>query len=104
MTTVTPVWTINTLERSLPDNIVTVIHWTVSLTSEDGYTSSAYGSLGLPPADPENFIPYSDLSPETVTEWIRNVMGEEQFAAYESSLTAQIESKRNPVSASGLPW
>ena len=97
------VWTINTLDRSLPDGTVTCIHWTVSLT-EDGYSASAYGTLGLPPADPDDFIPYDVLFPDLVFQWIKAVIGEEQVAAYEASLARQIEEQKNPTHATGLPW
>ena len=104
MTTATPVWTINTLDRSLPDGTVTTIHWTVSLTEDDGLSANAYGTLGLPPADPDDFIPYDGLFPELVLEWLRVVMGQEQVAAYEASLAQRIEEQRNPTHATGLPW
>jgi hypothetical protein len=103
MTTATPVWTINTLDRSLPDGTVTTLHWTVSLT-EDDHTASAYGSIGLPAPDPDDFMPYEALFPGLVIEWLRVVMGEELMAAYETSLVQQIEEKRNPTHATGLPW
>ena len=97
-------WSINTLDRSMPDGTVTTIHWTVSLTEDDGLSASAYGTLGLPPADPDDFIPYDGLFPELVLEWLRVVMGQEQVAAYEASLAQRIEEQRNPTHASGLPW
>ena len=104
MTTATPVWAINTLDRSLPDGTVTTIHWTVSLTENDGLSASAYGALGLPPADPDAFTPYDSLSQEQVLEWLHSLMGQELVDAYAASLAQQIDEQRNPKQATGLPW
>ena len=102
--TATPVWSINTLDRSLPDGTVTTIHWTVSLTEDDGLSANSYGTLGLPPADPDAFTPYDSLSQELVLEWLHVVMGQELVSAYEASLAQQIDEQRNPKRATGLPW
>lgn len=102
--TATSVWSINTLERDLPDGTVTTIHWTVSLTEDDGLSASAYGTLGLPPADPDDFIPYDGLFSELVLEWLHVVMGQELMDAYAASLAQQIDEQRNPKHATGLPW
>lgn len=104
MTTATPVWAINTLDRSLPDGTVTTIHWTVSLTEDDGLSASAYGTIGLGAPDPDNFTPYADLSPEQVQEWLKGALGQELVDAYEASLAQQIEEQKNPTHATGLPW
>ena len=104
MTTATSVWAINTLDRSLPDGTVITIHWTVSLTEDDGLSASAYGTIGLGAPDPDNFTPYEDLSPESVLEWLHDAMGEEQVTAYAESLAHQIEEQRNPTKAAGVPW
>jgi len=96
-------WSINTLERDLPDGTVYTIHWSVSL--QDGeYSSGAYGTTGLGPADPDNFIPYDQLTQKEVLGWLKATLGEETVAAYEASLARQIEEQKNPTHATGLPW
>ena len=101
--TATPTWSINTLDRSLPDGTVTTIHWSVSLT-EDGFSAGAYGTIGLGEPDPDTFTPYDELSPEQVIDWLHETMGADLVTAYEESLATQVEEQRNPKQATGLPW
>jgi hypothetical protein len=91
--------------RELPSGLITTIHWTASQT-EDTFTASAYGSLGVPAKDPSDptFIAFASLTEEQVKQWVLDTMGEEQVAALQANLDGQIEAQKNPVSASGLPW
>jgi hypothetical protein len=93
------------LDRTLPDSVVSTIHWTASQT-EDTFTASAYGSLGVPAKDPSDptFIPFDELTEAEVKQWVLQTMGEEAVAALQANLDGQIEAQKNPVSASGLPW
>ena len=93
------------LERALPDDCVTTIHWTATQTDGD-YTASAYGSLGVPTKDPSDptFIAFEDLTEEQVKQWTLDAMGEEQVTALQTNLNNQIESQKQPVTATGLPW
>ncbi len=102
--TTQPTWHIANMDRTLPDGTVTTLHWTVSLSDDAGHTAGAYGSIGLPAPDPDNFTPYADLSPEQVQEWLKGALGQELVDAYEASLAQQIEEQRNPTHATGLPW
>jgi hypothetical protein len=102
--TTQPTWHIANMDRTLPDGTVTVLHWTVSLT-EDDHTASAYGSIGLPPHDPDAFIPFDDLTEaEVINQWLLPLMGAEQVAAYAAALEAQIAEQITPTRGSGLPW
>jgi hypothetical protein len=91
--------------RELPSGVVQTIHWVASQT-EDTFTASAYGSLGVPAKDPSDptFIAFASLTEEQVKQWVLTTMGEEQVAALQANLDGQIEAQKNPVSASGLPW
>jgi hypothetical protein len=93
------------LDRTLPDNVVNTVHWQASQT-EDTFTASAYGSLGVPAKDPSDptFIPFEELTEEQVKQWVLTTMGEEQVAALQANLDGQIEAQKHPTSASGLPW
>jgi len=93
------------LDRTLPDGCVTTIHWTATQADGD-FTASAYGSLGVPAADPTSpgFIPFESLTEEQVKQWCLDTMGEEQVAALQANLDGQIEAQKHPTSASGLPW
>jgi hypothetical protein len=93
------------LDRTLPDGCVTTIHWTATQT-EDTFTASAYGSLGVPAKDPSDptFIPFDQLTEAEVKQWVLQTMGEEQVAALQANVLAQIEAQKNPVTATGTPW
>jgi hypothetical protein len=91
--------------RELPSGVVNTIHWQASQTDGD-FTASAYGSLGVPAKDPSDptFIPFESLTEAEVKQWVLDTMGEEQVAALQANLDAQIEAQKHPVSATGLPW
>jgi hypothetical protein len=93
------------LDRTLPDSVVSTIHWTATQTDGD-FTASAYGSLGVPAKDPSDptFIAFASLTEEQVKQWVLDTIGEEQVTALQANLDSQIEAQKNPVSASGLPW
>jgi hypothetical protein len=96
-------WAIAQLERHTADGVVYTAHWT--LNANDGTdTASAYGSVGLEPPEEESMIPYADLTPELVIGWVKDEIGEEEVESMESALQAQIDEKKQPSSATGLPW
>lgn len=100
-TTIT--WNVNTLERITATGEVQTVHYTVD--AEDGtYRAGAYGSVGLDPADPNDMIPYADITKEQVISWLHAKLGEEAVANVESALQAQINEQRAPSKAAGVPW
>jgi hypothetical protein len=91
-------WTISTLERETSNGFVTTAHW--QATAVDGeHTASIYSTCSW--ADGTPTIPYADLTQETVLNWVWETVDK---TATEAALAAQIEAKKNPVSASGKPW
>ena len=95
-------WTIETLERTLADGGVTVAHWRCTAVDGD-YSASSYGTCGFSPdpSDP-SFVAYDSLTETDVLQWCWD-NGVDRDAT-EASLTANIESQKNPVSGSGVPW
>jgi hypothetical protein len=96
-------WGIANLERHTADGIVYVVHYTVA--ANDGtYSSSAYGSIGL--EQPEgDVIPYADLTPEIVIDWVQEKLGgTEKVDEIQAALQAQIDQQRTPTTAQGMPW
>ena len=95
-------WTISTLERELADGGVIVAHWRA--TDVDGdYSASSYGTCGFSPdASDPSFVAYDSLTESVVLQWCWD-NGVDKDAT-EASLAANIESQKNPVSASGVPW
>jgi len=98
-------WTINQLERLASTGEIQTVHYTVAARSEDNvYASSAYGSLGLDPADPSSMIPFADVTEAEVIAWVQGKFGEEKVAEIHAVLSQQIEDQRAPKVAQGLPW
>jgi hypothetical protein len=98
--TTTTTWNIAQLERHTADGIVYTAHYTVD--ANDGtYSAGAYGSIGLEQPDPDNVIPYADLTPEVVIGWVKDKLNVEEI---EDSLQTQLDEKSAPTTATGLPW
>ena len=93
-------WKIEQMDRQTSNGLVTTVHWRANAT-EDSYSATSYGSVGLTAG--QSLIPFADLTKEVVIGWVKDKLGEEQVTAIEESLAAQIESQKEPVSASGLP-
>ena len=91
-------WTINTLERQTSDGLVTVVHWGATATDGD-FSASIVNTQALERGD--SFVDYASLTQETVLGWLWTKVDK---AAVEASLAAQIEAKKNPIKATGLPW
>jgi hypothetical protein len=83
------------------DYVITV-HWTCNGT--DGtYNGSVYSTCSLPVTQGTSFIPYQDLTLETVLGWIW-ANGVDK-AATEAAVQTQIENLVNPpVVTPALPW
>lgn len=99
------IWTIESLDRTLPDGYVFTAHWRITKTQDD-YTASTYGTINFPaklPTDP-GFIPYDDLTEPEVVQWVKDEMGPNQVAAYEAAVQGKIDAQVNPSTASGTPW
>ena len=98
--TTTTTWNIAQLERHTADGIVYTAHYTVD--ANDGtYSAGAYGSLALEQPDPDDIIPYADLTPEIVIGWVQDKLN---VAEIEAALQAQLDEKRAPSKATGMPW
>ena len=99
------IWTISSLDRTLPDGMVFTAHWRVSKTDGDA-SGSVYGTISFPAKDPKDpdFIPYDQLTEAQVIQWVKDEMGPNQVAAYEAAVQGQIDAQVNPTTASGTPW
>ena len=103
--TTTFTWTVNTLERTVADGIVSVVHYSVN--ANDGtYSAGAYGSIGLDaPAEGDDIIAYADLTEATCVGWAQDKLGgAEKVAEIEAALQAQIDEQRTPTKATGKPF
>jgi len=90
--------TINQLERTTADNVVTTVHWNASVTDGD-YSASVYGSQSFTrDSDSPTLIPFADLTEAKVVSWLTLDSG------LEANLLAQIAEQKAPTAANGVPW
>ena len=94
----TTTWTIAQLDRQTSDGLVTTAHWRVDAVDGE-HTAGSYGTVGFERG--ESFVPYDSLTEAQVIAWVKDKLDVE---AIEASLSAQIEAKKNPVTATGVPW
>jgi len=83
------------------DYVVTA-HW--QCTGVDGaYTGQVYSTTSFPVVQGESFVPYADLTLETVLGWIW-ANGVDK-AATEAAVEGQIANQKNPpIVSPKLPW
>ena len=90
--------TINQLERTTADGVVTTAHWNASEVDGD-YSARSYGTQSFTrDADSPELIPFADLTEATVVGWLT------LDAGLEANLLAQIAEQKAPTAASGVPW
>jgi hypothetical protein len=94
----TTTWTIAQLDRQTSDGLVTTAHYTVNAVDGE-HTAGSYGTVGFERG--ESFIAYESLTEAQVIAWVKDKLDVE---AIEASLAAQIESLKNPTTATGMPW
>ena len=95
-------WKIAQLERETQDGYVYTAHYTVS--AEDGtYSAGAYGSIGLERPE-DDLIPFDALTEETVIGWVKDKLTQEKVDEVEAALQSQLDEKRTPTRAAGVPW
>jgi len=86
------------LDRQTSDGLVTTAHYTVNAVDGE-HTAGSYGTVGFERGD--TFIAYDSLTEAQVIAWVKDKLDVE---AIEASLAAQIESLKNPTTATGTPW
>jgi hypothetical protein len=102
-------WTIAALNcavesEGLP-NVINMIHWRYNATKVEGdktYFVDTYGVLGVGQPNPQNFVPYEDITEAEVISWLESILPVEDMQA---GLEAKIELQINPVEVIlPLPW
>jgi hypothetical protein len=86
------------------NDVVFTVYWTVSAIDGD-YSSSAYGSTGIPVDESGSFTPYNQLTKDQVIGWVKTAMGSDAVTSLEENLDKQIQDQINPpVVSPALPW
>lgn len=103
-------WVINQLNclvdsEGLQD-VINVIHWTYKATDIDEtgqeWFASMYSSTGVAQPNPQNFIPYADVTEAEVISWLEEVL---PVADMQANLEGNIESQKHPTEVTlPLPW
>lgn len=91
-------WTIAQLDRQTSDGLVITAHWCVNVVDGE-HSAGVCGAMGFARGD--TFTPYDSLTEAQVIAWVKDRL---EVAEIEASLASQIESKKNPVTATGVPW
>lgn len=102
---VTNLLTINASD-SEPEYVVTALY---TVTAVDGSYSSSYSDAAFFEVNQAEagYIPYADLTEDTVIGWIKDQLGINGVESIEASLSGQIESQKNPEPTpeiNPLPW
>ena len=106
----TATWTITAMDRVLKQgdraDVVTTLHYDVTdseSVEDDTFIGRVYGTVAL--AEPgDSFTPYSDITAETAVAWAKAALGDDEVAAEEASVAAQIAEARTPTTGTGVPW
>lgn len=85
-------------------NAIIQTYWTKTGVDEQGNEGVFSGATPFPPSsiDPENFIPYDQLTEEIVLGWIQAVV----VGSYEEHVNAQIQKQIDAlkIKEEPLPW
>ena len=101
-------WNFNPLESyptaSEQTDVVFLIHWQVNAVTES-YTARSIGTQPVQYTSGSEFIPFNELTFDTVYGWVTSSMGEEQYNILTASLVQNIENQINPpVLIQQPPW
>jgi hypothetical protein len=91
-------WTITQTDYETANGFITTAHWT-ALAVDGIYTASIYSTSSWAAGTPT--IPYASVTEAEVLNWVWEKVDK---TATETSLAAQIELQKNPVTSSGTPW
>lgn len=99
-------WTIAAMDYDVSSggktNVVTTVHW--RCTKVDGDNSGlSYGTVGLG-AVGDSFVEWDDITEATAIGWAKAAIGDEQVAAVEAAIDAQIAEKATPTAGTGVSW
>jgi len=101
-------WQIIDTTSKKADGLITKVTYECRLKSEDDRVSSI-GEITLTgDSTDSNFVPFSDLTEQTVIGWVQSSLGEDQVTAIETKLQNRISTRKAAKEAEteqrGLPW
>lgn len=94
-----------TAEKDGLPKVIHTIHWRYNVTKVVGdktYFVDTYGASGVGQPNPENFIPYEDITEAEIISWLEATLPIESM---QSGLEAKLEEQINPTELTPeLPW
>lgn len=75
------------------ENAVVQVYWSLVGTNESGQTGRVYGTSTFSTNElnsNEDFIPFDQVSDETIVSWIQNSVSEEQDSHMKNTIQQQI--------------
>ena len=99
-------WRVTDLTRDLSDGYVMKVNYVAEIVYKDAseVTHSFVRSSELNFDRPETLIPYSDLTNDTVIDWVKAQLGNDNCKFIEDSLTKEINEQIAPTLGYGFPW
>lgn len=102
-------WSISALNCSVEKDglpkVIHTIHWRYQAEKTEGekkYFVDTYGAQGVGQPNPENFIPYEDITEAEIVSWLEATL---PIEAMQAGLEAKIEEQINPKELTPpLPW
>lgn len=102
-------WVIKDLKCAVESDglsdVINTIHWRYNATQTIGgkvFFADTYGSASLSQPNPQNFIPYSNVTEAEVVKWLEEILPVKEM---QENLNDKIDLKVNPVETSlPLPW
>lgn len=86
-------------------DVVFTVHYSRFATSEEGHTANIYGTIGVKYAEGDPFVPFEELTPETVIAWVESAFGDDRLAEQKATLDQAIQNQITPpVITRQAPW
>jgi len=86
-------------------DVVFNVHWRLHADDGLGHVASVYGDQRCGDVDPDNFIPFDELTSVDVQGWVEEQMGADEIDELHATLDASIADQINPPSVSmAPPW
>lgn len=93
------------VEKDGLPKVIHTIHWRYQSEKTEGdktYFVDTYGAQGVGQPNPENFIPYEDITEAEIVSWLEATL---PIEAMQAGLEAKIEEQINPKELTPpLPW
>lgn len=103
----TLVWTVTRLEVTSDDTHSDVVqtYWKVTGTDENGVSASFNGATPFSPDRTlETYVPFAELTEETVLEWIKSSISDYSKDEIIKGIETEIKSRSISLESKEFPW